>query len=147
MNITPDILKTEEKEKILSAIKEAEKETSGEIRVHIENHCKIETLDRAAQIFAQLKMHKTELRNGVLFYIAIKDKKFAIVGDKGINANVPENFWDTIKQQMQHDFKQGSFIQGIELGIKTAGLQLKKHFPYKSNDVNELSDEISFEHN
>jgi uncharacterized membrane protein len=89
-------------------------------------------------------MHKTKLRNGVLFYLAVKDRKFAILGDAGINAKVPEGFWDNIKDTMLNHFKNGEFARGLSEGIKMTGEQLKKHFPWKSDDVNELSDEISF---
>ena len=135
---------SDQKQQIISAIKEAELNTSGEIRVHIENHCKKEVLDRAATIFATLKMHKTKLRNGVLFYLAIKDKKFAILGDGGINAVTADDFWDTIKEMMLHKFKDGEFAVGLSSGIKMAGEQLKAHFPYQSDDINELDDDISF---
>jgi uncharacterized membrane protein len=135
---------SDQKQQIISAIKDAELNTSGEIRVHIENHCKKEVLDRAATIFATLKMHKTKLRNGVLFYLAIKDKKFAILGDGGINAVTPDDFWDTIKEMMLHKFKDGEFAVGLSSGIKMAGEQLKAHFPYQSDDINELDDDISF---
>ena len=135
---------SDQKQQILSAIKDAELNTSGEIRVHIENHCKKDVLDRAATIFATLKMHKTKLRNGVLFYLAIKDKKFAILGDGGINAVTPDDFWDTIKEMMLHKFKDGEFAVGLSSGIKMAGEQLKVHFPYQSDDINELDDDISF---
>ena len=143
----PDISKffsTEEKSKIVEAIKHAELNTSGEIRLHLENRCKKDALDRATYIFEKLKMHKTELRNGVLFYLAVKDQKFAILGDAGINAKVPDNFWDNIKEHMLSNFKEGKYSAGLEEGIKMTGEQLKKHFPYQSDDVNELSDEISF---
>jgi uncharacterized membrane protein len=130
---------------IIDAIKEAETNTSGEIQVHIEKHCKGDVLDRAADVFATLKMHTTAQRNGVLFYIAVKDHKFAILGDAGINSAVPHNFWEEIKNDMQMHFKKGEFTEGLVLGIKTAGTQLKQHFPYnKTNDKNELSDDISF---
>ena len=135
---------SEKKQQIVSAIKEAELNTSGEIRVHIENHCKREVLDRATSVFASLKMHKTKLRNGVLFYLAIKDHKFAILGDGGINAVVPDDFWDNIKEMMQLKFKEGEFTAGLSSGIKMAGEQLKVHFPYRSDDINELDDDISF---
>ena len=135
---------SEQKQQIISAIKGAELNTSGEIRVHIENHCKKEVLDRAATVFAALKMHKTKLRNGVLFYLAIKDHKFAILGDGGINAVAPDNFWDNIKEMMQHKFKENEFTEGLSSGIKMAGEQLKAHFPYQSDDINELDDDISF---
>ncbi|MDN5292688.1 MAG: hypothetical protein PWQ06_2927 [Anaerophaga sp.] len=134
----------EQKAEIVNAIKEAELNTSGEIRVHIEKNCPEDVLDRAAFIFEKLKMHKTKLRNGVLFYLAVQDRKFAILGDAGINAKVPEGFWDNIKETMLNHFKNGEFTRGLSEGIKMTGEQLKKHFPWKSDDVNELSDEISF---
>jgi len=135
---------SDQKRQIISAIKDAELNTSGEIRVHIENHCKKEVLDRAAAVFASLKMYKTKLRNGVLFYLAIKANKFAILGDGGINAVVPDDFWDNIKEMMQHKFKEGEFTAGLSSGIKMAGEQLKAHFPHQSDDLNELDDDISF---
>ena len=136
-----------EEEIILNAIKEAEKNTSGEIQVHVENRCKKETMDRATEVFAMLKMHKTKLRNGVLFYLAVEDKKFAILGDAGINAAVPTDFWVKIKDNMQNDFKAGNFAKGLSEGILEAGKQLKKHFPFDRGDINELSDDISFSNN
>ncbi|MBZ4676257.1 MAG: hypothetical protein JG782_876 [Anaerophaga sp.] len=134
----------EQKAEIVNAIKEAELNTSGEIRVHIEKNCAEDVLDRAAFIFEKLKMHKSKLRNGVLFYLAVQERKFAILGDAGINAKVPEGFWDNIKETMLNHFKNGEFTRGLSEGIKMTGEQLKKHFPWKSDDVNELSDEISF---
>ena len=134
----------EQKKTIVNAIKEAEMNTSGEIRVHIENSFKGNVLDRAADIFKKLSMHKTELRNGVLFYVALKNKQFAILGDGGINAKVPDDFWDNIKKIITDEFKKGNFTEGLSKGIVKAGEQLKKHFPHQSNDINELSDDISF---
>jgi uncharacterized membrane protein len=134
----------ENKLQITNAIRVAENNTSGEIRVHIEKHCKGDVLDRAAYIFEKLEMHKTQLRNGVLFYLAIEDHKFAILGDAGINQKVPENFWEEIKEEMAEKFREGKFTEGLSTGIKQAGKQLKQHFPYQEDDVNELSDEISF---
>lgn len=143
--MTPSELFSKEQQKqITDAIKEAELNTSGEIRVHIESNCKTEVLDRAAMLFSSLDMHKTALRNGVLFYLAVENKKFAILGDAGINKKVPENFWETIKDTMLESFKSGNFAGGLEKGIRMAGEQLKQHFAYQTNDVNELSDEISF---
>jgi uncharacterized membrane protein len=133
-----------DKLQIKNAIRAAELNTSGEVRVHIEKHCKEDVLDRAAYIFEKLEMHKTELRNGVLFYLAIEDRKFAILGDAGINQKVPENFWEEIKMKMQQQFQEGNFTKGLSEGIRDAGNQLKVHFPYQQDDVNELSDEISF---
>ena len=142
-----DKLSEEERRAIVAAIGEAEKSTSGEIRVHLENHCRGEVLDRAAGVFATLKMQQTELRNGVLFYLAIKDHKFAILGDEGINQNVPEGFWENIRDFMVAQFKKGEYEKGLSEGIKMAGEQLKAHFPYQSEDKNELPDDISFNKN
>jgi len=139
-----EFLTKEEQEDVTYAIKHAELDTSGEIRVHIEESCKGDPMDRAAYIFDKLNMQKTELRNGVLFYLAIKNRRFAILGDSGINQVVPENFWDDIRDKMLNHFRDGHFSDGLVEGITLAGEQLKKHFPYQSDDVNELSDEISF---
>ncbi len=135
---------TEQKKQITDAIKEAELNTSGEIRVHIEMDCKEDVLDRAAFMFEKLKMHKTELRNGVLFYLSINDRKFAILGDAGINAVTPENFWDEIKETVIGHFKKEEYAEGLSKGIKMAGQALQEHFPYQKDDINELSDDISF---
>lgn len=134
----------EEKQRIMLAIASAEKASSGEIRVHIDNKCRGEVLDCASHAFAKLKMHETKQRNGVLFYLAVQSKKFAILGDVGINQKVPENFWDEIKENMLAAFLKGDYAGGIEQGILKAGEQLKTHFPYQLDDKNELSDEISF---
>ncbi|MBA7513992.1 hypothetical protein ES705_06010 [subsurface metagenome] len=134
----------DEKARILEAIKSAEKETSGEIRVHLENKCTEDVLDRASYLFGKLKMHKTEKRNGVLFYLAIQDKKFAILGDAGINAVTPEDFWDTIKDTMSALFIEVKFSEGLIQGIDMAGKALQEFFPYQEDDVNELRDDISF---
>lgn len=142
-----DLFDTTQKDAIVNAIKEAEKNTSGEIRVHIEERCGKNVLDRAAQVFSILDLQKTNLRNGVLFYLAVEDRKFAILGDSGINTKVPGDFWTSIKEQMQLSFKEGKFTEGLCEGIRSAGLQLKNHFPYQSDDSNELPDEISFGNN
>jgi uncharacterized membrane protein len=139
-----DFFSEDEKVKIVEAIQEAEKNTSGEVRLHVENLCKGAVLDRATEVFAALKMHKTALRNGVLFYLAVKDHKFAILGDAGINAVVPSDFWDQIKNEMKGKFAENLFCDGVCLGIKAAGMQLKSHFPYQLDDINELPDDISF---
>ncbi len=134
----------ENKLQIASAIRVAETNTSGEIRVHIEKNCREDVLDRAAYWFEQLGMHKTKLRNGVLFYLAVEDRKFAILGDAGINQKVPADFWEETKELVISKFKEGAFAEGLAAGIMKAGEQLKQHFPFKSDDVNELSNEISF---
>ena len=134
-----------DREAIINAIKSAEVATSGEIQVHIESKCKGDVLERAVVVFEKLKMHQTKDRNGVLFYLAVADKKFAILGDSGINEVVPENFWESIKEHMAGKFKAGQFTQGLIDGIQQAGDQLGKHFPYQGDDdINELPDEISF---
>ena len=135
----------EQKKQVTDAIQEAELNTSGEIRVHIESNCNEEVLDRAAFMFEKLAMHKTELRNGVLFYLSVNDRKFAILGDAGINKVTPDNFWDEIKETVIGHFKQEEYAKGLSNGIKMAGKELKEHFPYQKDDVNELSDEISFD--
>ncbi len=136
--------KEEEKKLISESIREAEKNTSGEIRVHIESKCTGDVMDRAAYLFEKLKMHETKLRNAVLFYLALDDKKFAILGDAGINQVTAENFWDNIKDAMLREFAINKFTSGLCDGITKAGEQLKEHFPYQRNDINELPDEISF---
>jgi len=129
---------------IVKAIEQAEHQTSGEIRVHVENKCKGEVLDRAAWLFKKLKMHETKDRNGVLIYLSIDDHKFAIIGDAGINKVVPEGFWDDIKEMMIGHFKKGEFAPALIEGIEKTGEHLKKYFPWQEDDVNELPDEISY---
>jgi uncharacterized membrane protein len=137
---------TEDDEKIITgAIKEAEEHTSGEIRVHIEPTCTIDTLDRATQVFAYLHMHQTQFRNGVLFYVALESHKFAVLGDAGINAVVPPNFWEEITKLVTDHFKKEEYAEGLKKGILMAGQQLKSYFPYdQKGDLNELDNEISF---
>jgi uncharacterized membrane protein len=133
-----------QKKAIEEAIALAEKQTSGEIRVHIETSCPEDVLDRAASIFGKLKMHKTAERNGVLFYLAINEHKFAILGDAGINAKVPDGFWNNVKELMTEHFRKNEFAEGFIAGIALSGEKLKEHFPHLENDTNELSDEITF---
>jgi len=134
----------EEQLQITQAIRDAESDTSGEVRVHVENSCKGDVLDRAAYIFKQLNIHRTKLRNGVLFYLSVHDHKFAILGDIGINLKVPPDFWEGIKETMAAKFREGDFAPGLTEGILQAGKHLKIHFPCQKDDVNELGDEISF---
>lgn len=135
----------EQQEQIRDAIKRAEEETSGEIRVHIETRFRGSVLDRASWIFKRIGMHTTENRNGVLFYLAVKNRKFAIIGDIGINTRVPSDFWDKTKEVVAGHFKKGNFTGGLVEGILMAGNKLKENFPFKKDDLNELSDEISFD--
>lgn len=129
----------------MEAIARAELKTSGEVRVHIDRECKGDVLDRAASVFAKLGMVKTRERNGVLFYLAVKPRKFAIIGDAGIHQKVPENFWDSIREMMLAHFREGAFARGLIEGIERAGKELQAHFPWQKDDKNELPNEISFE--
>lgn len=133
-----------EQELIVKAIEAAELNTSGEIRVHIESTCSVDPVSRAVEVFNKLKMNNTKERNGVLIYIAWKSKKFAIIGDTGIDEKVPENFWDKEKEILLANLKEGKAAQGIAAAIEMAGENLKKYFSYQSNDTNEQSNEISF---
>lgn len=143
MSKTTPFLSTQDEEVIVAAIKEAEKKTSGEIRVHIEAHTDEDHYEHALKVFGELKMHETDLRNGVLFYVAVNDHKFVILGDKGINDKVADDFWDATKEMMQNYFRKGEFKQGLVDGILKAGHELKTHFPYQDDDTDELSNEIS----
>ncbi|WP_288955984.1 TPM domain-containing protein [uncultured Polaribacter sp.] len=136
-------LTADEEQEIISAIRIAEKNTSGEIRVHIEATSKLEHSERALEVFHLLKMNNAKDENAVLIYVAVNDKKFVIYGDKGINNVVPKDFWDTTKNVILNHFKKGDFKQGIVDGILTAGSELKAHFPWQIDDENELSNEIS----
>ena len=139
-----DYFTPEQQKQIVDAIEQAELNTSGEIRVHVDLICKGDVLDHAAKTFALLKMHKTKLRNGVLIYLSIQDHKFAIIGDAGINSEVPDDFWETTKSTMLEKFKNNDLTEGLVLGITMIGEQLKKFFPYQDDDINELDNEISF---
>lgn len=134
----------EERDKITASIRDAEKNTSGEIRLFIEDVCDGNVLDRAAFIFKELNMQETKHRNGVLFYLSFKSRKFAILGDSGIHSTVHKDFWHDIKLEMQHHFTEGDFAAGLCKGISMAGEALKKNFPYRKNDMNELPDDIVF---
>lgn len=137
------LLDKEQKHRIIEAIRSAEKASSAELRVHIENHCKGEVLDRAVEVFAKLKMDRTELRNGVLVYLAIKDRKTAIIGDENINKHVHHDFWDVCYKEMKSYFAKEEFTEGICAALKLLETELANHFPHSDDDVNELPDEIS----
>lgn len=139
-----DVFGSAEELLVEQAIAQAELQTSGEIRVHIDNRCKEAVLDRAAFLFEELEMHQTEARNGVLIYLALQDKKLAILGDAGINAKVPEDFWNRIKSEMIQACAEGRYVDAIVQAVLSAGEQLKVHFPYQSDDENELPNNISF---
>ncbi len=133
----------EEEQRLIAAIQKAEDHTSGEIRVHIESQCEGNALERAYEVFHYLKMDTTDLRNGVLFYIALDSHKFAIYGDKGINEKVGHHFWEEEVKLVVDHFKKEDYITGMELAVHEVGQKLKVFFPYDEDDVNELPDEIS----
>lgn len=136
-------LSAQEEQEIIKAIRTAEQNTSGEIRVHLEKSSKTDAFERSMEVFHYLKMDNTKQQNGVLIYVAVEDKTFVIYGDKGINDVVPTGFWDSTKDVMQSHFKNGDFKQGLIEGVLKAGQQLEKHFPWIHGDKNELSDDIS----
>lgn len=134
-----------EEDRIVQTIKDSEKRTSGEIRVHLDDSIEGDEWETAQKVFLELRMNETALRNGILFHIAVREKTFSIVADVGINEAVPDDFWDNIKNQMQSDFKEGKFADGLCNGIEAAGKALKEYFPFDAGtDENELSDEISY---
>ncbi|MES2410304.1 MAG: TPM domain-containing protein [Bacteroidota bacterium] len=143
MSKVEGFLTFEEEQEIVEAIGKAEKNTSGEIRVHIEQETSIAAIDRAMEVFRSLNMENTVERNGVIIYVAVKSHQFAIYGDEGIDKKVGADFWNCTKDAMENHFKHGNFKQGLIDGILNAGEQLKKHFPYLDSDTDELSNEIS----
>lgn len=131
------------KEEIVQAISEAEDLTSGEIRVHLEPKCRGDVLQKARRLFSRLKMHRTKERNGVLIYVALDSRKFALVGDSGIHARVGDEFWSRTRDIMASYFMKGLIKEGIIAGVGNAGERLKLYFPVKSRDANELPDTIT----
>nr|WP_321222270.1 TPM domain-containing protein [uncultured Psychroserpens sp.] len=143
MSKVEDFLTAQEEQEIIDAIRDAEKNTSGEIRIHIERDTELDAFDRAMEVFHFLKMDNTKQQNGVLIYVAVDAKTFVIYGDQGINNVVPPNFWDSTKDVMLSHFKANNFKQGLIEGVLKAGQQLEKHFPWVHGDINELPNEIS----
>jgi uncharacterized membrane protein len=145
-NMARNLLTDAQEQQLVEAIQKAEEQTSGEIKLHIERTCSKENvLDRAVEVFGMLHMHQTLLRNGVLFYVAYESHKFAVIGDEGINAVVPDDFWDKVKQTVLAHFVEEKYAEGLSLGILMAGDQLKTYFPYdEKGDLNELPDDISY---
>ena len=141
------ILNNEEDRRVVEAIQQAELNTSGQIKVHIENFCHINVEKRTLMVFKHLKMNRTKQRNGVLIYLAVKDHKFAILGDEGINKVVGNDFWNDVKDLMMSHFKEGRFAEGLEQGIQRCGEKLKAYFPHQNDNTNEIPDEISYENN
>lgn len=138
-----DFLSKKDEAEVVAAIQKAEQKTSGEIRVHIEHTFKDDIWARAMEVFHMLKMDNTKENNGVLIYVAVDDRQFVIYGDKGINAVVPKDFWETTKEAIVAQFKKGDFKQGLIDGILRAGKELQVHFPWSEGNTNELSDKIS----
>ena len=139
-----DFLTADQQKIVVDAVRFAEKGTSGEIRIHIDGECSSDPVKRAEEVFGILGMHKTKLRNGVLIYVACNTKVFAIIGDKGINEVVPENFWEDVIRIMSVRFREGLFTEGLSEAVAASGEKLKAFFPYNSDDINEQPDEISF---
>lgn len=138
-----NFLSPDEERDVVEAIRQAEKETSGEIRVHIERTSEKEAYERAKEVFNLLKMDATELKNGVLIYLAVDNRTFAICGDKGIDDVVEADFWKSTKDLMATHFRNGDYKIGLIAGIKMAGEQLQRYFPCMDDDRNELDNEIS----
>jgi uncharacterized membrane protein len=138
-----DFLSEEDEARVVAAIRQAEKQTSGEIRVHLESNCEGDVYEHALEVFHFLKMDNTKLQNGVLIYVAIARREFVILGDKGINDIVSNDFWNTTRDHMLSEFKKGHFAQGLIQGITEAGEALSTHFPWEHGDTNELDNSIS----
>ena len=136
-------LSKKEEQEIIEAIREAERDTSGEIRVHLEDGTGTDPMERAKVLFHELKMDNTRDANGVLIYIAVRDHRFAICGDRELCKVVPEGFWDTTRDEIQKHFKEHHFKEGIIAGVLSAGEKLRAHFPWDPDAANELTDEIS----
>lgn len=144
MSSISDYISEPDEKAIIEAIRQGENRTSGEIRLHIEMNCPLDNpYDRALQVFEKLEMHKTELANGILIYLAIEDHKLVVCGDKGINDIVGEDYWKNTVDLMVSYFKKEDYKGGLIQGITEVSHKLKEHFPYESGDTNELSDDIS----
>lgn len=143
MTKVEDFLTSDEEAEVVEAIRQAEQNTSGEICIHLEKSTSINTTNRAVEVFHKLGMHKTQNRNAVLIYIAVKDKQFAIYGDENINKKVPDNFWDSTRDIILKNLKKNNNKQALVEGIIMVGNQLKHHFSYNENDTNELPNDIT----
>ena len=139
-----NFLTADQQATVVDAVRFAEKRTSGEIRIHIDGECTDNPMKRAEEVFGKLGMHRTELRNGVLIYLACNTKVFAIIGDKGINDLVPEHFWEDVIGIMGKEFRSGRFTEGLVQAVIKVGEKLQEYFPYQQDDINEQPDEISF---
>lgn len=142
MSSAKELFKKPQSDRIVEAIRLAEAETSGEVRVYVEDFCTEAPIDRAKKLFFELEMHKTQQNNGTLVYLAVRDHKFAILGDKGIDAAVPDGFWDSVRDTMRGHFVEGRFVEGLSAAVSEIGQKLKAYFPKPDDDVNELPDEV-----
>lgn len=141
-------LTEDEEQQIVKAINAAEQKTSGEVRVHIEHHCKGDALERAAHLFHDLGMDETKLKNGVLIYIATEDHKASVYAGKGIHKKVEDDFWNDVLQILINHFKKEQYEEGIEEAVHKVGDKLEELFPYnQKGNLDELSNEISFHDN
>jgi uncharacterized membrane protein len=135
----------EQMEHVKASIHKAEKDNTGEIRLHVEGDCEGDVIERAVKVFHRLHMHKTNHRNAVLFYLAVNHKKLAVVGDEGIHKKVSEEFWHTVKDHIIAKFKQNNYAEGLCEGIEMTGEMLRRYFPNKGEaNTNQLPDDISF---
>jgi len=138
-------LSKEQEQAVILAIREAEASTSGEIRVHLQHRLDGPVFDVAQKTFFRLNMHQTRQRNGVLFFIVPEKRQFAVLGDQGIDACVPHDFWDEIRDMLRENFQRGAFSEGLCSAILRVGEKLKTFFPASNDNPNELSDELSFD--
>ena len=138
-------LNEKEVKDLAAIISEAELLTSGEIRLHLEEKCNIDTQARALEVFYSLNMGNTKLKNAVLIYISYGDQKFAICGDEGIHENVSNRFWKSLRNSLRRSFEKKDFFKGISITIMECGRQLRTYFPYQHDDINELDNHVTFE--
>jgi len=144
---TKNILTKDEMDQIAAKIADVEKETIGEVRVSVHKSRSIKNrnlslYDLAVQNFFELGMEKTKDKTGVLIYLLMSDKKFQIIGDEGINKKVSKEFWDIMAMKVAEYFRQSKFVEGICYAIDEVGKILKKEFPMKAGDINELSNDV-----
>ena len=136
----------EERQLIVDAVRTAERRTSGEVRIFVESRCPyMDAIDRAAEVFLKLQMHKTVERNAVLIYVAITDRQLAVYGDEGIHKRVGQEYWDREVKQMISSFNRENYAEGIRDCVTDIGEALHEHFPFNNDtDKNELPDNIVF---
>ncbi len=130
-------------EAVARAVSEAEAATSGEIRVHLDARCPGDPMARAVQVFERLGMHRTAARNAVLVYVAIDDRKLAVIGDVGVHARVTDDYWERLKERLVTEFREGRPRAGLTAVVREVGDLLRQHFPRGPDDRNELSDQVS----